>query len=531
VAAERQLELAIGQDPESARAHSLLARTLAEQGRAEEAAPHAATARALAPPPPPPPDVPLDVDSKGLVFLLLPPEPPRHAALGVPGEWQDPRVPRQLVARIHARLPDAAVTETTPATVKAAEEWLRAQSPRAVISLRVDQADCGESVKDGPFALVSFTVAAARSGALPDPPAHVRVADDDPGLGEACADLALSRALEEALVLPGVDAALRAPAAPAEGAWHALAVRTLFPILDQRVAQEIQRGREERTLGEPQSAEQSLRRGEAVDPKQASDYASLVEAERAKEPAEDAARRAADLPRDAESEALEAEIAAERSRRDELLAALRVDELAQRAPTREEIAVLRVKAISEPQALGPRLARERAGGRNVELRVLYGPDAAPLARFYFEPGAPTPLLREDDKDLDGLPDRWTAYAHEKASEIFEDRGNSGRVNAHIQLAADGVSTEIIEIDLDGNGKPERVFHYDRGVLLAGDEDVNGDGVLDRFERFDPDGSTASRDEDLDGDGRVDVRSEFTGGKLVRREILNPALLEALSTRP
>jgi hypothetical protein len=213
--------------------------------------------------------------------------------------------------------------------------------------------------------------------------------------------------------------------------------------------------------------------------------------------------------------------------------------------------VLRVAEIREPDGVGPRLARERAGGRKVEARVLYAPDGGALARFYFElpadevrasepvgreaaansPAAGALLLREEDTDQDGVPDRWTAYAGGRPVAVWEDRGASGHVNAHILLAADGLSTVSIEIDMDGDGRPERVFHYATGTLVGGDQDTDADGSLDRFERFEADGSLASRDEDLDGDGRVDVHSEFRSGRLLRREIRDPALVESLSTPP
>jgi hypothetical protein len=514
-AAEHQLHLALSRDPENARAHALLARTLHDLGRKGEAATHAARAQELAPPPPPPPDTPLVPDASGILFVLLPPEVEHHDAVSVPGEWGDPQVPRTLAKRIRTRLPKAGVTEVSPASVQEAEEWLRAQAPRAVISVRVDQALCGESAKDGPFALVSLTVAAARSGTLPDSPARVRATDEDPRIPPGCTDAALFLALEQALALPSVTSALASPAKPAQGAWAALAVRALFPVLDVQVGREIARARAE-----------ANETGTLLD---ASAEIERAAKDRARERELDTAR--AGDPRDPETNALEAEVAAERRRRDELLMTLQVDELKQRAPTGEEIAVLRVVEIRQSDAVGPRLARERAGGRAVESRVLYAPDGSVHARFYFEPGAREPLLREEDTDLDGAADRWTAYAGGRAREVWEDRGPSGHVNAHLTLADDGVSTESIEIDMDGDGRPERVFHYASGVLVGGDQDANRDGALDRFERFAPDGGLAARDEDLDGDGSVDLHSEFRDGKLLRREIRNPALVESLSGQP
>jgi hypothetical protein len=512
-AAEHQLRQALSVDPEHARAHSLLARTLHDLGRDDEAAPHAARAQALAPAPSPPAELPLVTDASGLLFVLLPPESEGRETSALPGEWEDPRLPGVLAKRIRLRLPKAEVKEVMPTSLLQAEAWLRTGAPRAVVSLRVDQALCSESAKDGPFAMVKLTVVSALSGALPDEPARIRATDDDPALAPECVDAALLRALEQTLALPGVLAAVAAPLRPAKEGWPALAVRALFPLVALEKGREIARGR----------VEADAQRG----PQDATSEIALAEQDRARE--RDAVR--APTPTDAEEAALEAEVEGERRRRDELLAALRVDELAQRAPTADEIAVLRVIALGEPASLGAQLARTRAGGRTVEARELHGPDGTVLARFYFEPGASAPLLREEDSQLDGTPDRWTAYANGRPSEVFEDRGASGHVNAHIRLAPDGVSTETIEIDLDGDGHAERVFHYTAGILVAGDEDADGDGRLDRFERFEPDGALIARDEDLDGDGSVDVHSEFQRGKLLRREIRNPALVESLSGRP
>ena len=66
-----------------------------------------------------------------------------------------------------------------------------------------------------------------------------------------------------------------------------------------------------------------------------------------------------------------------------------------------------------------------------------------------------------------------------------------------------------------------MFHYSGGQLRREESDTDGDGVLDRFDRFDAAGFVGFREEDLDGDGAIDVRSEFRGGKLVRREVTPP----------
>ena len=111
-AAERQLRLALSGDPDHARAHALMARTLHDLGRDDEAEAHAARARALSPPAPALPDSPLG-RGDGVLFVLVPPEKARFAGAGVPGEWEDAETPRVLEERIRTRLPGAHVLEAS----------------------------------------------------------------------------------------------------------------------------------------------------------------------------------------------------------------------------------------------------------------------------------------------------------------------------------------------------------------------------------------------------------------------------------
>lgn len=526
-AAEHQLRLALARDPDHARAHALLARTLEDLGRSDEAAVHAARARQLAPEPAEADAGPLVSDASGvLVIVIGAPETAPEASERRSNAGDVAHARATLASRVRVRLPRAIVTEAFPASAAEAERWIEDHARRGALSLRIDELRCAESAKDGPFALAGLTIVTATGGALPDEPARVRASDDDPPRPPGCFDVALARALDAALRLPEVARLLAAPAGPLPGAWPALAARALLPLREAQVAAEIARGRDaaQRPAPEPDAA--------AV--------VASAERERASESARaplhrEASQADAAAAADPETQALEAEVAVERRRRDELLAALRVDELHQRAPLPEEIAVLRVVAVDDLDGLGARLARERAAGRPIEARVLVAPDGATLARFYFEAAPPdgrtsiTPLLREEDTDLDGIADRWTAYADGRPHEIWEDRGASGHANAHILLAPDGASTQVIEIDMDGNERPERVFHYTSGRLVAGDADTNGDGRLDRFEHFDDAGELVTRDEDLDGDGQIDVHSEFRRGKLLRRELRDASVIERFAT--
>jgi len=110
------------------------------------------------------------------------------------------------------------------------------------------------------------------------------------------------------------------------------------------------------------------------------------------------------------------------------------------------------------------------------------------------------------------------------SEVWEDREHAGVPTAHFVLGRDG-AVQKIEVLRAADSTAVRVFEYAGGHLVSEAQDTNGDGVLDRFERFDADGEVVMREEDLNGDGKIDVRSFFEKGKLVRREIIDPELLQ------
>jgi hypothetical protein len=175
-----------------------------------------------------------------------------------------------------------------------------------------------------------------------------------------------------------------------------------------------------------------------------------------------------------------------------------------------------------------RLARAR-GAAAVERRALFTPRGEVLAIYYFARGGKTPLLRESDADGDGVPERWTSYERGARREVWEDRRGSGEPDTHLVYGPGGELERISLLGASGRG-PQRVFHYEKGLLTREDQDTNGDGRLDRFERFDAAGDVVSREEDLTGDGKIDVRSTYSAGKLVRREFTDAALAEELMRR-
>jgi len=210
-----------------------------------------------------------------------------------------------------------------------------------------------------------------------------------------------------------------------------------------------------------------------------------------------------------------------------LLAALAVLGERRSPPSAETLAALRSSRVEDPEATGPRLARARTGDpeKTVTARVAMAPDGEILTRYYFAEGADEPAVREDDADGDGRPDRWVSYDKDTAREVWEATGGGGPPVLHLVYAPDGTSLELIELDADRDGHPERVFRYNAGHLELELRDSNGDGRVDLLQHFDPAGELRLREQDLDADGVPDVRTTYRDGHLIRREIANPELLE------
>ena len=69
--------------------------------------------------------------------------------------------------------------------------------------------------------------------------------------------------------------------------------------------------------------------------------------------------------------------------------------------------------------------------------------------------------------------------------------------------------------------------YREGMLRSDFHDSNDDGSFDVTSHFGRDGSMILREQDLDHDGRVDVRTAYRGGRVVRRQIMSPEALAEL----
>jgi len=537
-AAERALRRGLTVSPDDARLHDLLARVLGTQERAEESTRHRRRADQLAPPPPPLPAAALEVSSRGIVIALLPPARSTERRDRVPSDWPDGIAAKTLERRLRLRLPLATIAHASPQNVGEARSWLAARSPRGAISFRVDRSYCADTLKDGPFAVAWLRVAGEVPGEPSEGPDERREVVLNPRAPGDCRAEALSRALERVFRHPVVRRALEAPPLPAArrtsaaqpARWPTLAIRALFPDLGERIKAELDIGRAQLATGRIAAAADSFRRAAQIDPEDpvvltylAEAVSTLAMARELMHRRDPASVREEDLgvldPRfsPAQLAAAQARLADERRRREDLLAAREILGEDLRIPGPDTLAALRPGEIRDPEAFGPAAARALTGGE-VEVRVAYAPDGGEIARYYLPAGGGEPVLREEDANGDGRPDRWIAYAGAARSDVWEDGHATGMPDLHFVFALGGSPLERIELDTDDDELTDRIIHYTDGILRAESRDTDGDGVLDRFDRFDDEGYVETRDEDLDGDGRLDTRSVYRGGRLVERTI-------------
>lgn len=531
--AEYALEAALAYHPDNARAHRLLAVVLEEDGRLGAAERHRARADALDPPAPLPDDEAIDLPSGAVLVVLPRPETLRGRESRVAGGWPGGEAVAALQRRLRTRLPDAEIAAIDPATSQEVQELLRKLAPRAVLSLRIDRAYCGDSEKDGPFSVAWLRVAAATQERLAVAPDRVRQVEWIPP-PRHCVPLPIARALETVLAREDVRDALRSRSVGSEP-WPARTVRALFPGLSIRIARHLERGRARLATGRLNEALESFRDAAAIDPEDGNVRAYLQETELTLAMSLELAG-GGELPAergefDPQLTAAQRNVAQhlldeERARRDELLAALLVLDAGGRAPSARALDNLRSVVIAEPSGPGAALARGRSDAP-LEVRAYYAPDGRLLANYWFAAGSDEPILREQDSDGDGTPDQWEGYADGARSERWEDRQGTGRPDLHMTFGADGAVTRI-EVDGNADGRPERLFRYEDGELASESRDTDDDGFLDRVEHFDDEGYVTLREDDLDADGKPDVRSFYEAGSLVRREILNLELVDELT---
>ncbi|MFB0976138.1 MAG: hypothetical protein QMC73_00605 [Myxococcota bacterium] len=161
--------------------------------------------------------------------------------------------------------------------------------------------------------------------------------------------------------------------------------------------------------------------------------------------------------------------------------------------------------------------------------------------------------REIDTNNDGRPDIWEQYKNGRQVERNLDRDYTGTPDAFYEFEGKYLARERHDADNDGKidlwikykagrralseedrDRDGRVDSWTRYGLVDGREtvtrielDKSGRGFADTFESFEANNgknTIVRREEDLDGDGEIDIVSIYRLGKLVRREILKPEVV-------
>jgi len=163
------------------------------------------------------------------------------------------------------------------------------------------------------------------------------------------------------------------------------------------------------------------------------------------------------------------------------------------------------------------------------------------------------VARELDENGDGKPDVWEKYANGRMTRREVDRKGDGKPDAFYLFEGDSLVEE--RHDTQHNGNIDLVVYYQNRKRVRSEEDQNHDGRIDTwtyytvadggnevvsrierdakgkgkpdtFETFaQQNGKTVivKREEDTNGDGKIDITSYYENGKLVRREVADPAL--------
>jgi hypothetical protein len=157
------------------------------------------------------------------------------------------------------------------------------------------------------------------------------------------------------------------------------------------------------------------------------------------------------------------------------------------------------QAIYAPDGRVLRLLQDSDGDKRADTVVVYERDNSRRA--------------EIDTDHDGAVDRWEFYnAQNHLARVGQARRTRGQADLWELLDAHG-AVRARELDENGDGRIDRIERFDASGLVAVELDTGTDGRIDRWQRWER-GRLVSEDLDIDGDGQPDRRIVYdTSGAL------------------
>ena len=161
--------------------------------------------------------------------------------------------------------------------------------------------------------------------------------------------------------------------------------------------------------------------------------------------------------------------------------------------------------------------------------------------------------RELDTNQDGKPDIWERYRDDRMTAREVDRDNDGHRDAFYTYEGNDLVEE--QHDANDDGAMDMLVIYENRLRVRAEEDRSLDGRMDTWTTYQKHGGEehiarvekdttgngkpdvfetsvmlddravlARREEDKNGNGEIDITSIYENGKLVRREISDPALI-------
>ncbi len=160
-----------------------------------------------------------------------------------------------------------------------------------------------------------------------------------------------------------------------------------------------------------------------------------------------------------------------------------------------------------------------AGAQKVQPAAAPAP-AAPEAKLVPKGFAPRPneIATAYDLTRSGKPNVWKYVVKDAAGkEILvrkeRDLNGDGKIDTWERYAPDG-TLEAVAYDLDFDGKPDEVLHYEKEQLVMKEMAFGFDGIPRSWSYYEK-GKLVRRERDTNGDGKVDTWEYWENGELDR----------------
>jgi hypothetical protein len=110
----------------------------------------------------------------------------------------------------------------------------------------------------------------------------------------------------------------------------------------------------------------------------------------------------------------------------------------------------------------------------------------------------------------GRADQWHRYQDDTLTLVEQDRDGDGKVDRMVHYEAPGRVAQVWE-NLDATGKPRTRLIYESGALVRGEFDTTGNGQVNQWLFYDAEGHVIRAEYDQHARGRPDQWEFFTPG--------------------